>query len=149
MWSKSRPVAGVAMTLSGSGMGSVGHLRLGSTGMEVSELCLGAWMFGSEISDGSEIVDEQTAHDLLDAAWAAGVNFIDTVNIYGQGRSERYIGTWLRGRDRENFVIASKVFFQLDDTLAAMELAVSPDQYRRIADAGALPELNPGVHSYV
>ena len=81
--------------------------------MEVSELCLGAWMFGSRAPDGSEIVDERTAHALLDAAWTGGVNFVDTANVYGAGRSEQYIGSWLRERDRESLVIASKVFFAL------------------------------------
>jgi aryl-alcohol dehydrogenase-like predicted oxidoreductase len=82
--------------------------------MEVSELCLGAWMFGTESKQrGGEVVDRTTATDILDTAWDAGVNFIDTANIYGRGRSEEYIGTWLRGRDREDFVIASKVFFAL------------------------------------
>ena len=58
-------------------MGSVGHVRLGATGMEVSELCLGAWMFGSQSADGTDIVDERTgvAEDLDDrlvAVLAAG-----------------------------------------------------------------------------
>jgi aryl-alcohol dehydrogenase-like predicted oxidoreductase len=70
-------------------------------------------MFGSHGTDGTEIVDERTAHAVLDAAWTHGVNFIDTANVYGEGRSEQYIGSWLRGGDRENFVIASKVFFAL------------------------------------
>lgn len=51
----------------------------------------------------------RTTHDLLDAAWEQGINFVDTANSYGGGRSERWIGEWLADHDREGFVIASKV----------------------------------------
>lgn len=62
----------------------------------------------------SEIVPEVRALSILDAAWERGVNFIDTANVYGSGgRSEEYIGKWLAGKDREDFVLASKVFFAL------------------------------------
>jgi 1-deoxyxylulose-5-phosphate synthase len=56
------------------------------------------------------------AHDLLDAAWEHGINFIDTANVYGtpHGTSEEYIGDWLDDHDREDFVIASKVYFPFD-----------------------------------
>jgi 1-deoxyxylulose-5-phosphate synthase len=91
----------------------VEYVRLGDTGMEVSEVGLGAWMFGTESPSGSEIVGEETALAILDAAWQGGVNFIDTANIYGRGRSEEYIGKWIARSDRERFVVASKVFFAL------------------------------------
>lgn len=92
----------------------VDYVRLGSTGMEVSEVCLGTWMFGTESKvKGSEVVDRDTALSILDAAWDSGVNFIDSANVYGSGRSEQYIGEWLIDKDRENFAIASKVFFAL------------------------------------
>lgn len=81
--------------------------------MEVSEACLGTWMFGTMSPAGSEVVGEQQSLSILDAAWNSGVNFIDTANMYGDGRSEQYVGKWLAGKDRENFVIASKVFFAL------------------------------------
>lgn len=91
----------------------VEYLRLGNTGMEVSEACLGAWMFGTESPSGSEIVGQDDAVSILDTAWERGVNFIDTANVYGDGRSEAYIGGWLEGKDREDFVVASKVYFAL------------------------------------
>lgn len=92
----------------------VEYLRLGGTGMEISEACLGAWMFGEEAPDGTEIVAEDTARSILDAAWSRGVNFIDTANVYGNdGRSEAYIGRWLEDKEREDFVVASKVYFAL------------------------------------
>ena len=91
----------------------VEYLRLGSTGMEVSEVCLGTWMFGTRSPSGGEVVTKETALSILDLAWGRGVNFIDTANIYGRGSSETYIGEWLAGKDREDFVLASKVFFAL------------------------------------
>lgn len=96
------------------------HVRLGSTGTEVSALCLGTWMFGNDYGDG-EAVDLETSQAILSGAFERGVNFIDTANIYGTpasghdrpepGRSETYIGEWLQGIDRESVVIASKVFY--------------------------------------
>lgn len=91
----------------------VKYLRLGNTGMEVSEACLGTWMFGTKSPSGSEIVTEEVALSILDSAWDSGVNFIDTANVYGGGRSEEYVGKWLAGKDREDFILASKVFFAL------------------------------------
>ena len=86
------------------------YVNLGKSGLEVSQLCLGAWMFGTELKDGMEVVDQTLSYQILDTAWSHGINFFDTSNNYGSGRSERYIGEWLANKDRENFVIASKVF---------------------------------------
>lgn len=92
----------------------IDYVRLGNTGMEVSEICLGTWMFGTESkSKGSQIVDREGALSILDTGWESGVNFFDTANVYGSGRSEKYIGEWLVGKDRESVVLASKVFFAL------------------------------------
>jgi aryl-alcohol dehydrogenase-like predicted oxidoreductase len=88
----------------------VEYVNLGGTGLEVSSLCLGAWMFGTEDDDGKEIVNQHQAHELLEEAWSYGINFFDTANIYGRGRSESYMGEWLADKDREDFVIASKVY---------------------------------------
>jgi aryl-alcohol dehydrogenase-like predicted oxidoreductase len=87
------------------------YVRLGESGVEVSTLCLGTWMFGTELEDGVEATDRDAAHRILDAAWDAGVNFFDTANNYGGGDSERYLGSWLAERERESFVVASKVYF--------------------------------------
>jgi len=91
------------------------YTYLGSTGTRVSQLCLGTWRFGRE-TGGVVETDRETAHALLDAAWEHGVNFIDTANVYGtpNGTSERYIGEWLEDYDREDVVIASKVYFPFD-----------------------------------
>ena len=91
------------------------YRTLGSTGTKVSELCFGTWRFGKRTGDVLE-TDREEAHELLDAAWENGINFIDTANVYGtpNGRSEEYIGDWLTDHDREDFVIASKVYFPFD-----------------------------------
>ncbi|MEF8812754.1 MAG: aldo/keto reductase [Halovenus sp.] len=87
------------------------YVQPGETGVEVSQLCLGTWMFGTESEGGGVATDREQAHDLLDAAWDHGINFFDTANSYGGGDSERYIGDWLADHDRENFVLASKVYW--------------------------------------
>ncbi len=86
------------------------YRRLGNTGVEVSEICLGTWRFGAESENGLE-TDRETAHDVLDAFADAGGNFIDTANGYGGGDSERWIGEWLEDKDREEYVLASKVYW--------------------------------------
>ena len=81
--------------------------RLGRTGLKVSALCLGTMTFGWS-------VDEPTSHSILSTAFDAGINFIDTADIYVRwagkpGISEKYIGSWLRGQARDQLVIATKV----------------------------------------
>lgn len=76
---------------------------LGATGLKVSELCLGAMMFGSR-------TDEQASAQILNTFTDAGGNFIDTADIYGEGRSEEVLGSWLKTQRREDYVIATKVW---------------------------------------
>ena len=87
------------------------YTRLGSAGVKVSKLCLGTWRFGLEADDGTVETDRETAHALLDGFADHGGNFIDTANSYGGGDSERWIGEWLADQDREDYVIATKVFW--------------------------------------
>src|SRR5438132_347480 len=77
------------------------YRNLGSAGVRVSELCLGAMMFGGA-------TDEVEAHRIVDRALGDGVNFFDTANVYAKGESERILGRALR-HNRERVVIASKV----------------------------------------
>jgi aryl-alcohol dehydrogenase-like predicted oxidoreductase len=86
------------------------YTTLGNTGLEVSKPCLGTWRFGKE-SGGVVETDREEAHELLGAFVDRGGNFIDTANVYGGGDSERWIGEWLVGQDREDFVVASKVYW--------------------------------------
>jgi len=76
---------------------------LGQTGLQVSEVCLGTMSFGAG-------TDEPTAHRILDAFVDAGGTFIDTANAYNQGVSEEIVGRWLKTRDRDDLVIATKVY---------------------------------------
>jgi aryl-alcohol dehydrogenase-like predicted oxidoreductase len=78
---------------------------LGRSGLQVSELCLGTMTFGG---DGG--TDEATAHQILDAFVDAGGTFIDTANVYSQGMSEEIVGRWLKNRNRDDLVIATKVY---------------------------------------
>jgi aryl-alcohol dehydrogenase-like predicted oxidoreductase len=77
--------------------------RLGRTGVEVSPLCLGAMMFGAW---GNRDHDESVA--VIHAALDAGINFIDTADVYSAGESEEIVGKALKGR-RDEVVLATKV----------------------------------------
>ncbi len=75
--------------------------RLGDSGLRVSQLCLGTMLFGGQ-------TDETEAGRMVEAARAAGVNFIDTADVYGAGESERVTGKLIAG-DRDNWVLATKL----------------------------------------
>ena len=77
---------------------------LGRTGARVSALCLGAWMFGDP-------TDAAESMRILDEARAAGVNFVDTANVYARQRSEEILGGLVRpgGGRREETFLATKV----------------------------------------
>src|SRR5450830_609589 len=85
-------------------------IKLGSSSLEVSKICLGTMTFGEQNS-------EAEAHSQLDYALERGVNFIDTAEMYPvmasaatQGSTERYIGSWLRqSGKRDQVVLASKI----------------------------------------
>lgn len=91
---------------------------LGSTGAQVSVLCLGAMTFG-EADDRSFMhkvgSDEEESFAVLDRALEAGINFVDTADVYGQdGLSERVFGRWLAARKaREKVVVATKGRFRM------------------------------------
>ena len=94
------------------------YRRLGASGLKVSELCLGAMTFG-EADEKSFMhgvgATEETSFAILDAAQAAGINFIDTADVYGQdGLSERVVGRWMKERSaRDRTVLATKFRFQM------------------------------------
>jgi aryl-alcohol dehydrogenase-like predicted oxidoreductase len=88
----------------------VEYTKLGSAGVDVSHLCFGTWRFNNQTDDGTVETDREEAHELLDTFAEHGGNFIDTANGYGDGESERWIGEWLADRDREDYVVASKVY---------------------------------------
>src|SRR5437660_5191717 len=80
------------------------YRSLGSTGMMVSPLCLGAMMFG-----GCGNPDHDDCVRLIHRALDAGINFIDTADVYSRGESEEIVGKALAGGRRDNVVLATKV----------------------------------------
>ncbi|WP_458210799.1 aldo/keto reductase [Haladaptatus sp. NG-SE-30] len=88
-------------------------VKLGTTGLQTSELQFGTWRFGKETEEGNVEIGEERAYELLDAYEAAGGRYIDTADVYGGGDSERWIGNWLEDRDRERYTIASKIYWQI------------------------------------
>jgi aryl-alcohol dehydrogenase-like predicted oxidoreductase len=85
------------------------HRTLGSTGMYVSPLCLGAMMFGDW---GNKDHDESIR--IIHRALDAGINFIDTADVYSRGESEEIVGKALKGR-RDDVVLATKVHGTMGD----------------------------------
>src|SRR5436189_1798922 len=85
------------------------HRALGKTGVQVSPLCLGAMMFGEW---GNKDHDESIR--IIHAALDAGINFIDTADVYSRGESEEIVGKALKGR-RDHVVLATKVHGPMGD----------------------------------
>jgi 1-deoxyxylulose-5-phosphate synthase len=77
------------------------YRSLGRTGVQVSPLCLGAMNFGNP-------TPEEESMRIIDAAISAGINFIDTANVYNRGESERIVGLALKGGKRDEVVLATK-----------------------------------------
>jgi aryl-alcohol dehydrogenase-like predicted oxidoreductase len=77
---------------------------LGRTGLSVSTISFGAWAIGSSWGP----VDDNESMAALHAAIDGGVNFIDTADVYGDGRSERLIARLKRERPRDDIVVATK-----------------------------------------
>lgn len=89
------------------------YTTLGSTGMEVSRLCLGCMSFGTpEWRDW--VLEEDESLPFIERAIDLGINFFDTANMYSLGESERILGKALEGR-REESVVATKGYFQMDE----------------------------------
>lgn len=86
------------------------YRRLGASDLEVSEIALGSWL-----TYGVGVEAEQ-ARACLDRAFALGINFIDTANIYGRGAAEAFLGEALSGRPRSSYILATKLFFPMTDS---------------------------------
>jgi aryl-alcohol dehydrogenase-like predicted oxidoreductase len=85
------------------------YLPLGSTGMKVSNLCLGTMMFGARANR-----DHDEAVRIIQGALDQGINFVDTADVYSRGESEEIVGRALKGR-RDDVVLATKVSNPMDD----------------------------------
>src|SRR4051812_2652092 len=86
------------------------YRTLGRTGVKVSPLCLGAMMFGAW---GNEDHDDSVR--IIHAALDAGINFVDTADVYSRGESEEIVGKALAGGRRDNVVLATKVHGKMGD----------------------------------
>ena len=85
------------------------YRRLGASGLKVSEVCLGSWLtFGNATED-------QTAEACIDRAYELGINFFDTANVYARGASETVVGRALKKYPRDSVVVATKVYFPMND----------------------------------
>jgi aryl-alcohol dehydrogenase-like predicted oxidoreductase len=92
------------------------YIRFGSTGMQVSRLCLGMMTYGSR-KWREWILEEDEARPFVKRALDAGINFFDTADVYSQGVSEEVLGNLLKSLavKRDNLVIATKVFNPMSD----------------------------------
>jgi aryl-alcohol dehydrogenase-like predicted oxidoreductase len=79
------------------------HRQLGRTGVSVSKFCLGAMMFGAWGNP-----DHNESIRIIHAALDAGINFVDTADVYGQGESEEIVGKALAGGRRDDVILATK-----------------------------------------
>lgn len=97
------------------------YRRLGRTGLKVSRLGLGCGNFGGVGSDPRFFglgESEKEAFGLMDRAYELGINFFDTADAYGGGRSEAFLGRWLQTKDgtvRQRLLVSSKAFNPVGD----------------------------------
>jgi len=88
------------------------YATLGSTGSTVSRLCLGCMSFGS----GHDwMLDREESEELIERALELGINFFDTANVYSRGESEEILGEVLAEYDRDEQVVATKVYGEMGD----------------------------------
>jgi 1-deoxyxylulose-5-phosphate synthase len=86
------------------------YRQLGDSDLNVSEISLGSWLtYGGGVGD-------EAARACVDEAFAVGINFIDTANVYARGGAEDFLGDVLQSRPRDSYVLATKLYFPMDDT---------------------------------
>jgi len=85
------------------------HRRLGKSAVYVSDICMGTMTFGNQ-------ADETMSHRILDKSFEAGINFFDTAENYPvppkeeyAGRTEEIVGRWMKTKNRDALIIATKV----------------------------------------
>lgn len=95
------------------------RVRLGRSGLIVSRIGIGTMNFGSQLA-------ERESHAILDQAFAAGINFVDTAEMYASpptpesyGLSEEHVGGWLVGKPRDSVILATKIVGPPDATFQA------------------------------
>src|SRR3954462_14710920 len=86
------------------------YRKLGDSDLDVSEISLGSWLtYGVG-------VEADQARACLEEAFAQGINFVDTANVYGRGAAESFLGDALQGRPRDCYVLATKIYFPMSAT---------------------------------
>jgi len=103
----------------------VRYRRLGSSDLAVSEIGLGSWL---TYSGG---VSREQAENCVDAAFEAGITFVDTANVYGRGAAEELLGDVLSKRPRDSYVLATKVHGAMSST----DRGLSREQIHKQIDA--------------
>jgi aryl-alcohol dehydrogenase-like predicted oxidoreductase len=99
--------------------------RLGQSDLVVSEIALGSWLtYGGGVR-------RSEAEACLRAALDAGINLIDTANVYGRGAAESFLGEALAGVPRQRYLLATKVYFPMSDA----DRGLSAAQIRKQLDA--------------
>jgi aryl-alcohol dehydrogenase-like predicted oxidoreductase len=99
--------------------------KLGRSGLTVSEIALGSWLtYGGG-------VPRDRAQACVERAFDVGIDFFDTANVYAGGAAESFLGEVLRGRPRQSYVLATKVFFPMPSG----EGGLSAAQIRKQLDA--------------
>lgn len=85
------------------------YRQLGDSDLKVSDISLGSWLtYGVG-------VDTSAAKACVDAAFDAGINFIDTANVYGRGAAETFLGDALQGRARDSYILGTKLMGPMSD----------------------------------
>ncbi len=101
------------------------YRTLGSSGLKVSEICLGSWLtYGAGVANDAATACVRKAFEL-------GINFIDTANVYGRGAAEEFLGGVLAGRPRDSYVLATKLYFPM----SATDRGLSRAQVKKQLDA--------------
>jgi 1-deoxyxylulose-5-phosphate synthase len=101
------------------------YRQLGNSDLQVSELILGSWLtYGGG-------VERQKAEACVNKAFDVGINCIDTANVYGRGAAESLLGEILQGRDRNSYILATKVYFPMSES----DRGLSAAQIRKQIDA--------------
>ncbi len=91
------------------------YVRLGSTGMKVSRICLGCMSYGGPTERWPWALYEESSRPFIQRTLELGINFFDTANVYSNGRSEEILGKALRdfAASRDDVVIATKVYSEM------------------------------------
>ena len=85
------------------------YRQLGDSDLQVSEICLGSWLtYGGA-------VEKELAEACVAEAFAAGINFVDTANVYSGGGAEEFLGAVLLDRPRDSYILATKVYGEMPD----------------------------------